>query len=228
MREGFDEKIDQLRDLLKGGKGTLAAIEQRERERTGIPKLKVSYNKVFGYYIEISKSYADMAPEDYTRRQTLTGSERFITPELKELESQMLSAGEQLTALEYQLFCKVRDKVAMQAHRIQRTARAIAQLDALCSFALAAEKNGYVMPQVDYSGVLDIREGRHPVVEKMLEDQLFVPNDTYMDQGDDRVSIITGPNMAGKSTYMRQVALIVVMAQMRQFRAGQKRPCGHL
>ena len=177
----------------------------------------MSYNKVFGYYIEISKSYADMAPEDYTRRQTLTGSERFITPELKELESQMLSAGEQLTALEYQLFCKVRDKVAMQAHRIQRTARAIAQLDALCSFALAAEKNGYVMPQVDYSGVLDIREGRHPVVEKMLEDQLFVPNDTYMDQGDDRVSIITGPNMAGKSTYMRQVALIVVMAQCGSF-----------
>ncbi len=217
LREGFDEKIDQLRDLLKGGKGTLAAIEQRERERTGIPKLKVSYNKVFGYYIEISKSYADKAPEDYTRRQTLTGSERFITPELKELESQMLSAGEQLTALEYQLFCKVRDKVAMQAHRIQRTARAIAQLDALCSFALAAEKNGYVMPEVDYSGVLDIREGRHPVVEKMLEDQLFVPNDTYMDEGDVRVSIITGPNMAGKSTYMRQVALIVVMAQCGSF-----------
>ena len=217
IRRGFSPEVDQLRDLMEGGKSSLAAIEQQERERTGIPKLKVGYNKVFGYYIEISKSYAGQAPATYIRKQTLTNCERFITQELKELEGQMLSAGERVTALEYQLFCQVRDQVAAAADRIQRTAQAIAALDTLCSFATAAERQGYVMPQVDYSDRLEIRDGRHPVVERVLKDSLFVPNDTVMDCGENRVAIITGPNMAGKSTYMRQVALIVIMAQCGSF-----------
>ncbi|WP_458862367.1 DNA mismatch repair protein MutS [Acidaminobacterium chupaoyuni] len=217
IREGYDSEIDELRHLLNGGKDTLAQIEQREREATGIPKLKVGYNKVFGYYIEISKSYASQAPETYIRKQTLTNCERFITPELKELEAKMLSAGERITALEYQVFCRVREEVAQNAHRIQQTAQAVAAVDVLCSFALAAQKQNYVMPDVDYSDQLIIRDGRHPVVECVLRDALFVPNDAALDCGENRVAIITGPNMAGKSTYMRQVALITIMAQCGSF-----------
>lgn len=217
IRRGYNPEVDELRDLLEGGKSSIAAIEQREREKTGIPKLKVGYNKVFGYYIEITKSYISQAPESYIRKQTLTNCERFITQELKELEGRMLSAGERITAMEYQLFCQVRDAVAAAADRIQRTAQAISAADVLCSFAAAAEKHGYVLPQVDYSDRIDIKDGRHPVVECVLKDALFVPNDVLMDCGENRVAIITGPNMAGKSTYMRQVALITIMAQCGSF-----------
>ena len=217
IREGFDQQADRLRTLLGGGTARLAEIERAERERTGIPKLKVGYNKVFGYYIEVTKSYIDQVPETYIRKQTLTGCERYITPELKELEGEVLSASDRLTALEYQLFTQVREAIAGQVSRIQATSHAVAQLDALCSLAKAARKNHYTMPTVDDSDRLHIVAGRHPVVERVLEDSLFVPNDTYMDCGDNRVYVITGPNMAGKSTFMRQVALITVMAQIGSF-----------
>jgi len=217
IRTGFDPRVDELRELLQGGSARLSAIEAREKESTGIKNLKVSFNKVFGYYIEISKSYLDQVPESYIRKQTLTNCERYITQELKELEGEVLSAGQKDAALEYELFCSVREQVAACSGRAQRTCRAVAAADVLCSFALAAQKNRYAMPEVDYSQLIDIRNGRHPVVEHMLKDGLFVPNDTYMDGDKNRVYIITGPNMAGKSTYMRQVALIVIMAQCGSF-----------
>ncbi len=217
IRKGFDAQADRLRELLGGGTARLAEIERAERERTGIPKLKVGYNKVFGYYIEVTKSYTDQVPDTYIRKQTLTGCERYITPELKELEGEVLSASERLTALEYQLFTQVREAIAGQVSRIQATSHAVAQLDALCSLAKAARKNHYTMPTVDDSDRLHIVAGRHPVVERVLEGSLFVPNDTDMDCGDNRVYVITGPNMAGKSTFMRQVALITIMAQIGSF-----------
>ena len=217
IRQGYDQEVDHLRDVLNHGADLVAGLEGREKERTGIKSLKVRYNKVFGYYIEVSKSYYSMVPEDYIRKQTLANCERFITQELKDLEHEILSAQSRVTALEYQLFCNLRDAAAQRVRQVQDVARGAAVLDVLCSFAAAAVQNGYVRPAVDDSGVIDIREGRHPVVERMLKDSLFVPNDTRMDGGDDRLSIITGPNMAGKSTYMRQVALIVLMAQMGSF-----------
>ena len=217
IRPGFDPQADRLRELLGGGTARLSEIERGERERTGIPKLKVGYNKVFGYYIEVTKSYTDQVPDNYIRKQTLTGCERYITPELKELEGEVLSASERLTALEYQLFTQVREAIAGQVSRIQATSHAVAQLDALCSLAKAARKNHYVMPTVDDSDRLHILGGRHPVVERVLEDSLFVPNDTQMDCGENRVYVITGPNMAGKSTFMRQVALITILAQVGSF-----------
>ncbi len=195
----------------------IAGIEAREKEKTGIKSLKVGYNKVFGYYIEVSKSYYDQVPDSYIRKQTLANCERFITQELKDLEHTILSAQDRLTALEYQLFCDLREQIAAQVGAIQRTAAAVAQLDVLTSFAAVAADNRYCMPQVDLSKSLEITEGRHPVVEQMLKGSLFVPNDTYMDGKAHAASIITGPNMAGKSTYMRQVALIVLMAQMGSF-----------
>ena len=217
IRPGYDGEVDRLRDILDHGTDLLAALEGREKERTGIKSLKVRYNKVFGYYIEVSKSYYSMVPDDYIRKQTLVNCERFITQELKDLEHEILSAQSRVTALEYQLFCRLRDTAAERVRQVQDVAGAVGCLDVLCSFAAAAVGGGYVRPEVDDSGVIDIREGRHPVVERMLKDSLFVPNDTHMDGGDDRLSIITGPNMAGKSTYMRQVALIVLMAQMGSF-----------
>ncbi len=217
IRKGYHEEVDRLMDLLNGGKGSLAAIEASEREKTGIKNLKVGYNKVFGYYIEVSNSYLSLVPDTYVRKQTLTGGERFITQELKELESTVLSAKERATALEYEIFCAVRDKVASEVHRVQRTAHALATLDVLLSFAEVGVKNGYSMPDVDYSDKVLIRDGRHPVVEMMLRDVLFVSNDTALDGNENRVAIITGPNMAGKSTYMRQTALIVIMAQIGSF-----------
>ena len=217
IRPGYDKEVDHLRDVLDHGADLVAALEGREKERTGIKSLKVRYNKVFGYYIEVSKSYYSMVPEDYIRKQTLVNCERFITQELKDLEHEILSAQTRVTALEYDLFCKLRKTASEQVRQVQAAAAGVGQLDVLCSFAAAAVQNGYVRPEVDDSGVIDIREGRHPVVERMLKDSLFVPNDTHMDGGDDRLSIITGPNMAGKSTYMRQVALIVLMAQMGSF-----------
>ena len=217
IRPGYDEEVDHLRDVLEHGADMVMGIEAREKERTGIKSLKVRYNKVFGYYIEVSKSYYDLVPQDYIRKQTLVNCERFITQELKDLEHEILSAQTRITALEYQLFCRLRDAVADRVRQVQAAASAVAQLDVLCSFAAVAVQNNYCRPSVDESGAIDIREGRHPVVERMLKDSLFVPNDTVMDCGGDRLSIITGPNMAGKSTYMRQVALIVLMAQMGSF-----------
>ena len=189
----------------------------REKEKTGIKSLKVGYNKVFGYYIEVSKSYYDQVPETYIRKQTLANCERYITQELKDLEHTVLTANDRLAALEYQIFCDLRQKVSAQVRRVQSAAAAVAELDVLTSFAQVAEKNHYCRPDLDESDVIEIHDGRHPVVEQMLKDSLFVPNDTFMGAKEDRVAIITGPNMAGKSTYMRQVALIVLMAKVGSF-----------
>ncbi len=217
IRKGADPEIDRLRDIMEGGAGAVGAIEARERERTGIKTLKVGYNRVFGYYIEVAKGSKDKVPEDYIRKQTLTNGERFITPELKELESTILTAKDQITAMEYELFMRLREFVAVQAPRVQQTAAAVGAIDALCSLAHVAAQQGYCRPTVDTMPYLSIRDGRHPVVEQVLKDSLFVPNDTELGGEGNQVAIITGPNMAGKSTYMRQVALIVIMAQMGSF-----------
>ena len=201
---------------MENGSGLAAQIETRERERTGIPKLRVGYNKVFGYYIEITNAYKDQAPSDYIRKQTLTNCERFITPELKELEGRILGARDRSIQMEYTLFDEVRKKTAAELARIQKTATAVAQIDVLLSFAQVSAAHGYVRPSINLEGRIDIREGRHPVVEKLL-DAPFVPNDVLLDKEENRVAIITGPNMAGKSTYMRQIALIVILAQIGCF-----------
>ena len=217
IRPGYHPDVDQLRELLTDTKGVIAKLEAAEKEKTGIKSLKVGFNKVFGYYIEVSKSYYDQVPEHYIRKQTLVNCERYITQELKDMEHTILSAQDRVVALEYQLFCEIRDQAAAQAARVQEIAAAVAQADVLASFAAVAAENDYCMPRVDNSDKLEITEGRHPVVEKMLKDSLFVPNDTYMDCKDHRAAILTGPNMAGKSTYMRQVALMVLLAQMGSF-----------
>ena len=217
IREGFDGEVDRLRSILHGGKDVIVRMEAAEKERTGIRTLKIGYNKVFGYYIEVSNSFKDQVPESYIRKQTLVNGERYITQELKDLEHDILSANDRITALEYQLFTDLRLHIAAQAARVQQAAALVAELDALCSLAAVAVKNNYCCPVVDESGVIEIHDGRHPVVEQMRRDSMFVPNDTYMGVKDDRVAIITGPNMAGKSTYMRQVALIVLMAQIGSF-----------
>ena len=217
IRPGAHKEADRLRDLMDGSKGTILAIEAAEKEKTGIRTLKVSYNRVFGYYIEVSKSFTDQVPDHYIRKQTLANCERYITPELKELEEQVLTAKERLTALEYQIFTQLREHLAHQAARVQAVAAAVAAADALCSLATVAVQRGYCRPEITLNGEISISEGRHPVVEQMLKDSLFVPNDTHLGLQDNQVSIITGPNMAGKSTYMRQVALIVLMAQMGSF-----------
>ena len=217
IRKGASSEVDQLRDIMEGGSGTIAAIEASERDSTGIRTLKVGYNRVFGYYIEVSKSFIDQVPGHYIRKQTLANCERYITQELKELETQVLTAKERLAALEYQLFTQLREHIAMQAVRVQTAAAAVATADALCSLAVVAVKQGYCRPEITLDNEIAITDGRHPVVEQMLRDSLFVPNDTRLGAADNQVSIITGPNMAGKSTYMRQVALIVLMAQMGSF-----------
>ncbi|MEG1594346.1 MAG: DNA mismatch repair protein MutS, partial [Oscillibacter sp.] len=217
IRDGYDAEIDRLRDILKGGRGVIAELEAREKERTGIRGLKVGYNRVFGYYIEVGRAAADQVPETYIRKQTLANGERYITQELKELEHTVLTASERSVALEFQLFTQLREEISAHAPRIQKTAAAVAETDALCSFAQVAVRNRYCRPTVDESGVIEIHEGRHPVVEQVLKDTLFVPNDTFMGEKENRTAIITGPNMAGKSTYMRQVALMVLMAQMGSF-----------
>lgn len=217
IKSGFDKEVDEYRDLAKNGQNAIAQIEAKERELTGIKTLRTGYNRVFGYYIEVSKSYRDSVPDRYMRKQTLANGERYITEELKELETKVLGASEFLKAKEYELFCSIRDQVAQAAARIQRSASVVAYLDVICSLAEVAAKNGYTMPCVDASDKIEIKGGRHPVVEKMLDDALFVPNDTCLDCGDNRLLIITGPNMAGKSTYMRQVAVIVLMAQIGSF-----------
>ena len=217
IRKGYSEELDALRGDMNGGKELLADVEKRERERTGIPKLKIGYNRVFGYYIEVSNSFKNMVPADYIRRQTLTNGERFVTEELKQLESRILGAGERSVMLEGRLFDEVRRRVSDEMNRVQRTAHAVAQLDVLASLARTAVRHNYARPQVDLSGKLILRDSRHPVVECLLEGAPFVPNDVTLDEGDNRVAIITGPNMAGKSTYMRQTALIVLMAQIGSF-----------
>ena len=189
----------------------------QERERTGIKNLRVKFNKVFGYYLEVTNSYKDLVPEDYMRKQTLVNAERYITPELKELEDTILGAEDKLNSLEYELFCKLRDEISAQVLRIQRTAKAVAHLDVFTSLSLVAQRNSYVRPVMNENGVIDIRNGRHPVVEQMISNDMFIANDTCLDNGNRRVSVITGPNMAGKSTYMRQAALIVLMAQIGSF-----------
>ena len=217
IRQGADPEIDRLRDIMNGGTGTMAAIETEAREKTGIRTLRVGYNRVFGYYIEVSKSFTDQVPPEYIRKQTLVNCERYITPELKELEGTILTAKDRVLELEYQRFCQLRNHIADQAARIQTTAAVVATVDALCSLAAVAAQNGYCRPEITAGTEIEIREGRHPVVEKMLKNDLFVPNDTELGREDNRVDIITGPNMAGKSTYMRQVALIVIMAQMGSY-----------
>ncbi|MCL2628483.1 MAG: DNA mismatch repair protein MutS [Oscillospiraceae bacterium] len=216
IKDGFDPEVDRLRGLLNNSSMALTGIETRERERTG-KKLKIGYNKVFGYYIELPRSVSDDVPDDYIRKQTLANCERFITEELKELETELLSAKDKLSALEYKLFEELCKKIALEAGRVQQAARSIAELDVLCSFAEVAVQGNYSMPEIDASETLEIIDGRHPVVELMQEGSLFVPNDTFLDCGSSRTAIITGPNMAGKSTYMRQTALIVLMAQIGSF-----------
>ena len=217
IRAGYNADVDRLRNIMENGAGMLAGIEARVKEETGIRTLKVSYNKVFGYYLEVSKSQADLVPDSWVRKQTTVNSERYINQELKDLEHDILSAQDKITALEYQLFTEVRQKAASLVAAVQESAGRVAELDVLCSFASAAADGGYCRPTVDLSDVIEITDGRHPMVEKMLGDSLFVPNDTTLSCGADRLSIITGPNMAGKSTYMRQVAIIVLMAQMGSF-----------
>ncbi|NLW78421.1 MAG: DNA mismatch repair protein MutS [Ruminococcaceae bacterium] len=217
IREGVNPEVDELRDAVRGGKGMLASIESKLKEETGIRTLKIGYNKVFGYYIEVSRSFVNQVPEHFVRKQTLTGGERYITEELKVLENRILGAGEKLLVLERDLFEQLLGKVAGELVRIQGTAASIARLDVLCSLAQVAVAGGYVRPDVDASDVIEIKEGRHPVIERMQLGAPFVPNDTYLDCGDNRMQIITGPNMAGKSTYMRQAALITIMAQIGSF-----------
>ncbi len=217
IRDGFDETVDRLRAAKRDGKKWLAELEEQDRERTGIKNLRIKFNKVFGYYFEVTNSYKDMVPEDYVRKQTLANAERYTTPRLKELEDAILNAEDKLTALEYDLFCQIRDTIGGELERIQRTAKGIARLDVYTSLSLVAERNRYVRPKLNEKGVIDIKEGRHPVVEQMITNDLFIANDTHLDNGNHCISVITGPNMAGKSTYMRQTALIVLMAQIGCF-----------
>ena len=217
IRAGYNEELDSLREIVHNTKGVLTALESREREKTGIKNLKVGFNNVFGYYIEVTRSFLSQVPPEYVRKQTLTGSERYITQELKELEQQILGAKDRILVLENNLFDQLRQQVAVQIHRVQATANAIAWLDLYASFAAVALEQNYCRPDVDLSGRIHIQDGRHPVVEKMLTDTLFVANDVLLDKAENQVAIITGPNMAGKSTYMRQVALIVLMAQIGSY-----------
>ena len=217
IKDGFHEDVDRYRKAKTEGKSWLAKVESDEREKTGIKNLKIKYNKVFGYYLEVTNSYKDMVPDYYMRKQTLTNAERYITPELKELEDTILGAEDKLVALEYSLFCELREQISSQVLRIQKTAKAVAMMDVFASLAFVAERNKFVRPKMNERGIIDIKGGRHPVVERMIENDMFIPNDTYLDNGNKRISVITGPNMAGKSTYMRQVALIVLMAQIGSF-----------
>ncbi|MBO5449150.1 MAG: DNA mismatch repair protein MutS [Ruminococcus sp.] len=217
IKDGFNEQLDGLRNIISGGKGIIEDIESREREKTGIKNLKIGYNRVFGYYIEVTKSYYDLVPENYIRKQTLANCERFITDELKVAENTILGASDKIISLEQEIFTEVRDFIATQLRLVQETATAVAEIDVLCSFASASVKNNYTKPEIAIDGIIDIKNGRHPVVELMQTEEVFVPNDTYLDLTDNRMSVITGPNMSGKSTYMRQVALITLMAQIGCF-----------
>lgn len=217
IKEGYHEQVDQLRTAKSEGKTWLASLEAEEREKTGIKNLKVKFNRVFGYYLEVTNSYKNLVPDNWIRKQTLANSERYTTEKLKELEDIVLGAEEKLYNLEYQIFCEIRDHIFTQVDRIQQTAKAIAMVDMITSLAYVAEKNNYVRPVLNERGVLNIKDGRHPVIEQMIDHDMFIANDTYLDEEDHRLVIITGPNMAGKSTYMRQTALIVLMAQLGSF-----------
>ena len=217
IREGYNEEADHLRQAKTEGKGWLAELEREEREKTGIKNLKIKFNKVFGYYFEVTNSFKDMVPGYFVRRQTLTNAERYTTDRLKKLEDLILGAEDKLSALEYDLFCQVRDTVAGEVKRIQKSARAIAMTDVLASLSSVSTRYNYVKPHINEKGVIRIKNGRHPVVERMMGSDSFVPNDTVLDNGKNRISIITGPNMAGKSTYMRQTALITLMAHIGSF-----------
>ena len=217
IKDGYNADVDKYRKAKTEGKTWLAELEAKERDKTGIKNLKIKYNKVFGYYLEVTNSYKELVPDYFTRKQTLANAERYITPELKELEDMILGAEDKLAALEYDLFCDVRNKIAEQVVRIQQTAKAVAKLDVFVSLAVVAEQNNYCRPKMNENGIIDIKGGRHPVVEKMIHNEMFIDNDTYLDNGNNRIAIITGPNMAGKSTYMRQTALIVLMAQIGSF-----------
>ena len=217
IKSGYLETIDSLRNAKVEGKNWLAKLEASDKERTGIKNLRIKYNRVFGYYFEVTNSFKDLVPPDYIRKQTLSNAERYTNDELKELEDTILNAEDKLFSLEYDVFCEIRDKIALNVKRIQDTAKDIALIDALCSLSYIACTNRYVRPKINTKGVIDIKGGRHPVIEKMISDGMFIPNDTYLDNSKNRISIITGPNMAGKSTYMRQTALIVLMAQIGSF-----------
>ena len=217
IREGYNEEVDRLRSAKTEGKNWLAKLEEEEREKTGIKNLRIRYNKVFGYYLEVTNSFKNLVPDYYTRKQTLANAERYIIPRLKELEDTILGAEDKLYALEYQLYCEIRDKIGAEIPRIQSTAKAVAQIDVFASLALVAERNNYVKPKLNDKGQIQIKDGRHPVVERMIPNDMFIANDTCLDDKKNRISIITGPNMAGKSTYMRQTALIVLMAQIGSF-----------
>ena len=221
IKEGFSESIDSFRTAKTDGKNWLAALEEEDRERTGIRNLRIKYNKVFGYYFEVTNSYKDLVPDDYVRKQTLANAERYTTPRLKEL-----NAEDKLSSLEYDLFCQIRDTIAAEVERIQRTARAIAKLDVMAALSYVAERNQYVRPSLNEKGVIDIKDGRHPVVEQMIHNDMFIANDTYLDNQKNCIAVITGPNMAGKSTYMRQTALIVLMAQIGSFVPAKKANIG--
>lgn len=226
IKPGFNNDLDRLRNISTESKSWIAEIESQEREKTGIKNLKIGYNKVFGYYIEITKSNYSLVPDYYIRKQTIANGERYIIPKLKEIEETLVNAESKIIDLEYNLFTTVRLKISNHIKRIQRVSRIIAVIDVLCSLAEVAENNGYIMPEVNNIDTIEINDGRHPVVEKMISNSLFVPNDTYLDQVDNRLMIITGPNMAGKSTYMRQVALIVLMAQIGSFVPASKANIG--
>ncbi len=217
IKDGFNADIDMLRNAKRDGKQWLAQLEEEDRERTGIKNLKIKYNKVFGYYFEVTNSFQHLVPDDYIRKQTLANAERYTTPKLKEMEDTILNAEDKLYTLEYDMFCEIRDTVAAQLERIQRTAKAIARLDVFASLSYVAERNHYVRPKLNEKGVIDIKDGRHPVVELMIDHDMFIANDTMLDNNNHLISVITGPNMAGKSTYMRQSALIVLMAQLGSF-----------
>ncbi|MGN0515274.1 MAG: DNA mismatch repair protein MutS [Lachnospiraceae bacterium] len=226
IKNGFHEEIDRLRSAKSDGKNWLMEFEMEERQKTGIKNLRVKYNKVFGYTIEVTNSYQELVPEEYIRKQTLSNMERYTTPKLKELEDIILGAEDKLYILEYDLFCEIRDKIAAEVIRIQNTAKAIADIDVFCSLALVAEQNNYIRPSINEKGIIDVKAGRHPVVEKMISNDMFVSNDILLDNNSNRISIITGPNMAGKSTYMRQTALIVLMAQIGSFVPASKANIG--
>ncbi len=226
IRDGFNENIDMLRSAKQDGKKWLAQLEEQDRERTGIKNLRIKYNKVFGYYFEVTNSYKNLVPEDYVRKQTLSNAERYTTPRLKELEDTILNAEDKLQTLEYDMFCKIRESIALELERIQRTAKAVARLDVYASLSFVSERNRYVRPRLNEKGVIDIKDGRHPVVEQMISNDLFIANDTYLNNGSHCISVITGPNMAGKSTYMRQTALIVLMAQIGCFVPAKKADIG--
>ena len=226
IKEGFSKEADELRRAKTEGKEWLAQLEAREKEATGIKNLKVKYNKVFGYYLEVTNSFKNLVPADWVRKQTLTNAERYTTDELKKLEDVILGAEDKLCSLEYDLFNEVRDSIAAEVRRIKSTARAIAEIDVYTALSVVAQQYNYVKPAINEKGIIDIKNGRHPVVEKMIRNDMFVANNTYLDNAKNRISIITGPNMAGKSTYMRQTALIVLMAQIGSFVPAQEANIG--